>query len=188
MSDTKEVSRFTPERWQTVTPRIVVEGVPELVEFLQSVFDATGAYTADRPTVMKIGSSMVMISEPAVRKPMPAFLYVYVDDADEKYRRASMPARLHSRNHPTCLTAIDAEWSKIGGVTCGKLPRTTQNPSTKARIGLVPRLIMGWSLFGGKNAAVGMASVTSMPSDFAISRLRLNSPTSTCSSSNSFLN
>src|SRR5438128_9164196 len=87
MSETKAFSRFTPERWQTVTPRIVVEGVPELVEFLQSVFDATGAYTADRPTVTKIGSSMVMISEPAVRKPMPAFLYVYVDDADEKYRR-----------------------------------------------------------------------------------------------------
>ena len=88
MSEAKEFSRFTPEGWQTVTPRIVVEGVPKLVEFLKSVFDATGDYAADRPTVMKIGSSMVMISEPVVRKPMPAFLYVYVDDADEKYRRA----------------------------------------------------------------------------------------------------
>lgn len=88
MSETKDFSGFTPEGWQTVTPRIVVEGVPQVVEFLKSVFDATGEYTADRPTVMKIGSSMVMISEPLVRKPMPAFLYVYVDDADGKYRRA----------------------------------------------------------------------------------------------------
>src|SRR5881296_3453479 len=81
MSEAKRFSRFTPDGWQTVTPRIVVEGVPKLVEFLRSVFDATGEYTADRPTVM-------MISEPMVRKPMPAFLYVYVEDADEKYRRA----------------------------------------------------------------------------------------------------
>jgi PhnB protein len=57
MSEANKTSRFTPEGWQTLTPRIVVERVPELVEFLKSVFDATGDYTADRPTVMKIGSS-----------------------------------------------------------------------------------------------------------------------------------
>jgi PhnB protein len=88
MSEANKTHRFTPEGWQTVTPRIVVDRVPQLVEFLRSVFDATGDYTPDRPTIMKIGSSMVMISEPVVRKPMPAFLYIYVDDADEKYRRA----------------------------------------------------------------------------------------------------
>jgi PhnB protein len=87
MTELRKSSRFTPEGWQTVTPRIVVDGVPQFVEFLKSVFGATGDYAPDRPTVMKIGSSMLMVSEPVVRKPMPAFLYVYVEDADETYRR-----------------------------------------------------------------------------------------------------
>ena len=37
---------------------------------------------------MKIGDSIVMISEAGIRKPATAFLYVYVEDADEIYRRA----------------------------------------------------------------------------------------------------
>src|SRR5262245_38322122 len=45
-------------------------------------------YRPDFPTVMNIGDSMIMISEAGIRKPMPAFLYVYVADADQIYRRA----------------------------------------------------------------------------------------------------
>ena len=37
---------------------------------------------------MMIGDSMVMVSDAGIRHPMPAFLYVYVDDADAIYRRA----------------------------------------------------------------------------------------------------
>jgi len=81
-------SRFTPEGWHTVTPRIVVRDAERLVEFLKQVFGATGDYRPDRPSVMTIGDSMVMVSEAGIRNPMPAFLYVYVDDTDETYRRA----------------------------------------------------------------------------------------------------
>src|SRR5947209_16803943 len=81
-------SRFTPEGWNSVTPRIVAHDAARLVEFLKQVFQATGDYRPDRPAVIKIGDSMVMVSSAGVRNPTPAFLYVYVDDTDETYRRA----------------------------------------------------------------------------------------------------
>ena len=88
MNEATRVSPFTPEGWHTVTPRIVVRRAHQLVQFVKQVFGATGDYEADRPTVLNIGDSAVMISDAGVRNPMPAFLYVYVDDADAVYRRA----------------------------------------------------------------------------------------------------
>ena len=81
-------SRFTPDGWHTVTPRIVVHGARQLVEFVQQVFGASGEYRVDRPAVITIGDSLVMISDAGIRDPMPAFLYVYVEDADATYGRA----------------------------------------------------------------------------------------------------
>jgi PhnB protein len=79
---------FIPEGWRTVTPRIVVHDARGLVEFLGRVFGARGNYQPDRPAVVSIGDSLVMISDAGVRRPEPAFLYVYVEDADAVYRRA----------------------------------------------------------------------------------------------------
>jgi PhnB protein len=79
---------FTPQDWPTVTPRIVVRGAEQLVAFLRRVFGATGDYRPDLPSVIRIGDSIVMVTEAGMRNPMPAFLYVYVDDADETYRQA----------------------------------------------------------------------------------------------------
>ena len=42
----------------------------------------------DRPAEIRIGDSLVMISSAAARERFPAFLYVYVDDADATYERA----------------------------------------------------------------------------------------------------
>jgi PhnB protein len=52
------------------------------------VFHATGRYRQNIPTELRIGDSIVMVSEAGVRKPSPAFLYVYVNDVDATYRRA----------------------------------------------------------------------------------------------------
>ena len=71
-----------------MTPRIVVRGAEQLVEFVKHVFGATGDYRTDAPAVMTIGDSRVMISDAGIREPHPAFLYVYVDDTDATYRRA----------------------------------------------------------------------------------------------------
>ena len=76
-------SSYTPEGWPTVTPRIVAHQAEELAAFIRQVFGATGEYRPETPCVLRIGTSVVMVSDAGVRSPTPAFLYVYVDDADE---------------------------------------------------------------------------------------------------------
>ena len=82
------MSKWIPEGWHTITPRIVVRDVAAQVEFLRRVFGATGELQAERPTVMTIGDSMLMVSGVGPRPATPAFLYVYVEDTDDTYRRA----------------------------------------------------------------------------------------------------
>ena len=81
-------SSFTPEGWPTVTPRIVVHDAKALVEFLKQVFSATGEYRQELPSEIRIGESVIMVSDAGIRSPMSAFLYVYVNDTDAAYRRA----------------------------------------------------------------------------------------------------
>jgi uncharacterized glyoxalase superfamily protein PhnB len=67
---------------------MVTDDVAGLVEFLRLAFGATGEVHADRPAVIRIGDSIIMISSVGPRVAVSAFLYVYVDDADATYRRA----------------------------------------------------------------------------------------------------
>ncbi len=89
-----------PDGWHSLTPRIVADDVAGLVDFLRLVFDATGEVQADRPAVMRIGDSMLMISSVGPRAAVPAFLYVYVDHADAIYGRA-LQAGARSLEEPT---------------------------------------------------------------------------------------
>jgi PhnB protein len=77
-----------PPGFNSVTPRMVVGDVVAEVEFLRAVFGATGEAAAGRPAEVRIGDSTVMVSPAGERDLFPAFLYVYVDDADNAYRRA----------------------------------------------------------------------------------------------------
>jgi len=79
---------FAPKGWHTITPRIVATDAKGLVGFLRHVFDAQGKYREAAPSEIRIGDSIVMISETGVRPAMTAFLYVYVADTDATYRRA----------------------------------------------------------------------------------------------------
>jgi PhnB protein len=79
---------YAPEGWPVVIPRIVCDQAEQLAKFIKHVFGATGDYQSERPTVLSIGDSMIMISDAGVRDPMPAFLYVYVEDTDKTYQRA----------------------------------------------------------------------------------------------------
>jgi PhnB protein len=88
MTEATGPSQFTPQGWHTVTPRIVVHDAKQLVEFLKRVFGATGDYRQSLPSEVRIGDSVVMISDTGSRTPMSAFLYVYVNDADATCRRA----------------------------------------------------------------------------------------------------
>ena len=88
MSEESNQSGVTPEGWHAVTPRIVVHDAQKLVAFLRQVFGAIGDYRQDRPSTLRIGDSLIMISDAGIRSPMTAFLYVYVRDIDATYQRA----------------------------------------------------------------------------------------------------
>jgi len=78
----------TPEGFHTVTPRIVVEDAARFVAFLEQVFRATGGFQAAAPSQIRIGDSLLLVSASGEREAFPAFLYVYVEDADATVRRA----------------------------------------------------------------------------------------------------
>jgi uncharacterized glyoxalase superfamily protein PhnB len=80
--------QWIPDGWHTVTPRLVARDPATLVAFLRRAFGATGDFQTDRPSQMRIGDSIVMVSGVDPREAMPAFLYLYVEDADTVYRRA----------------------------------------------------------------------------------------------------
>ncbi len=87
--ETSDVTnREPPTGYRSVTPRMVVPDVAGAVEFLRVVFGASGKVEEGRPTEIRIGDSVIMLSEAGEREPFPAFLYVYVDDADAVYGRA----------------------------------------------------------------------------------------------------
>ncbi|UGY02964.1 VOC family protein [Bradyrhizobium quebecense] len=83
------MSSFKPVGWPSVIPRIVTSDLSGLTGFLRDVFGADGDVRSGAPTEMRIGDSIILISDGGgVREAMPAFLYVYVENADETYRRA----------------------------------------------------------------------------------------------------
>ncbi|WP_238390536.1 MULTISPECIES: VOC family protein [unclassified Mycolicibacterium] len=77
-----------PPGYHTVTPRMVVSDVAAAVDFLRTVFGAVGDVHPDRPAEIRIGDSLVMVTSVGERGLFPAFLYVYVEDADRVYQRA----------------------------------------------------------------------------------------------------
>lgn len=81
--------QFKPVGWPSVMPRIVTNDVPGLTGFMKTVFGAEGEARSGAPTEIRIGDSIILISDGGdIRERMPAFLYIYVEDADEAYRRA----------------------------------------------------------------------------------------------------
>jgi PhnB protein len=81
-------SNGTREGYHTITPRIVVDDVAAQVRFLRLVFEAGGEVEPNRPAEMRIGDSLLMVTSATERERFPAFLYVYVSQADEVYQRA----------------------------------------------------------------------------------------------------
>lgn len=79
-----------PDGYHTITPRLFVQDADALVQFLKAAFDAAERPRGDKrsPAEMVIGDSIVIVSGAGARPAMPAFLYLYVPDADAVYRNA----------------------------------------------------------------------------------------------------
>jgi PhnB protein len=83
------VKHFQPDGWHTVTPRIITPKPEEMVHFVKEVFGGQGEFHINRPAEIRIGDSLIMISDGGgLREPVSAFLYVYVENVDETYQRA----------------------------------------------------------------------------------------------------
>jgi len=88
LMDTADNRDFIPDGWHAITPRIAAQDAKRLVGFLAQVFGATGDFQEARPSTIRVDDSVLMVSETGPRRPMPAFLYVYVRDCDATFRRA----------------------------------------------------------------------------------------------------
>ena len=77
-----------PPGWHTITPRIFTADPEGLVGFVKRTFEATGDFQATRPSEIRIGDSILMISGTEFRATQTACLYVYVRDVDEVFARS----------------------------------------------------------------------------------------------------
>lgn len=84
-----------PAGYHSVTPYLVVEGAPKLIDFVTRVFNAEEIARMNGPdgrvahAEVKIGDSIVMMSDATAEfQPVASQLYVYVDDIDKTYKRA----------------------------------------------------------------------------------------------------
>ena len=82
-----------PDGYHTVTPYLLVRGVPEFLEFLKNAFGAielvrTKGGAGGIHAEVKIGDSHIMMGDDGKRPTQPVTLYLYVPDADAAYNRA----------------------------------------------------------------------------------------------------
>lgn len=83
-----------PEGYRTVTPYLITSDVSGLIEFLHKAFKAEVIIQMNAPdggimhAEVEIGDSKVMMGEADEEyPPMPAMLYLYVENVDEVYQQ-----------------------------------------------------------------------------------------------------
>jgi uncharacterized glyoxalase superfamily protein PhnB len=88
--------QFIPPGYHTITPYLIVSGLPGTIAFLETVFDAkTTVAPMLRPdgsimhTELQVGDSRIMMAEATEQwKPMPCSIFLYLPDCDASFRRA----------------------------------------------------------------------------------------------------
>lgn len=88
-------ARTIREGFHTLTPYLIAEGASRLIEFIGAAFAGKVTLRKDRPDgslmhcEMQVGNSMLMLGDATAEfGPMPASLYLYVNDCDAVYRSA----------------------------------------------------------------------------------------------------
>jgi PhnB protein len=84
-----------PDGFHTLTPMMIAESVPRLIEFLEAAFGATELHRFEAQdghimhAQIQIGDSRLMIGEAMEGYPATSTtLYIYVPDADATYKSA----------------------------------------------------------------------------------------------------
>lgn len=107
-----------PVNYHTVMPYLIVQNAAKFLSFAEKVFDAKETYKAmrDSDIIMHaeilIGDSTIMFADATEKyKPQPAGLFIYVDNADERFRKA-VEAGAKVINE-----VADQTYGRSGGVT-----------------------------------------------------------------------
>lgn len=105
-----------PDGFRTVTPYLVAPDAGGLIDFLKNAFGAEEMFRMARPdggimhAQVKVGDSIVMMGGASEQcPPMPAGLYLYVEDADRLYRRAL------AAGATSVMEPMDAFWGDRAG-------------------------------------------------------------------------
>lgn len=84
-----------PDGYHTVTPYLVVADVRKLLDFVTKAFDAEVKFQMPHPSggiahaEFRIGNSMIMCGMSSDQHPpLPAMLYLYVNDVDAVFAKA----------------------------------------------------------------------------------------------------
>ena len=112
--------------YQTVTPYLLVDGVPQLIEWLEDAFGATENGRLTRPdgtlmhAEMQIGDSCVMLGEPMEDfDAMPSSIFLTVGDCDAIYACAIAAGGTSAME----VMTMDHAGERYGGVfdPCGNI-------------------------------------------------------------------
>jgi PhnB protein len=86
--------KAVPEGYGTVTPFLNIKGAADAVAFYARAFGAEELHRSTTPaghvaiSIVKIGTSLVRISDAVKEPPSVSTLHLYVDDADAWWKRA----------------------------------------------------------------------------------------------------
>ena len=107
-----------PNGHQAVMPYLMMEDAAKFIEFTKEVFDAQLTYHSMREDDLvghceiNIGGSTIMFSNRRGEwKPVTANMFVYVDDADARYKRAV------DAGSETVMPPADQSYGRSCGVT-----------------------------------------------------------------------
>jgi PhnB protein len=94
MQSVSEV-KASPRGYHSVTPYLIVEEAPKLIQFMRQAFDAQGGESIKGPdgrimhAEMNIGDSVVMLADATPKYgPIASHLYVYIENVDRTFKRA----------------------------------------------------------------------------------------------------
>jgi uncharacterized glyoxalase superfamily protein PhnB len=86
--------KAVPDGYHTITPYLMVQEAAQLIDFVKQAFAATETFRTTGSAggihaEVRIGDSMVMIGGGGAWKgePMPAAIYLYIDNVDAVYQR-----------------------------------------------------------------------------------------------------
>jgi uncharacterized glyoxalase superfamily protein PhnB len=86
---------YIREGYHTLTPYLVVQGAPRLIDFLKDAFDGVEQFRMARPdgslmhAEVRVGDSMVELADANEQSPpTPTALHLYVPDSDDVFHQA----------------------------------------------------------------------------------------------------